>query len=117
MCKTELTLTEANLARDRIVIADDDRGMAGVAQVSMEEDGCHLEKLFIDTDRIGQGIGRVLYEWAVQTALDLGAHELIVEADPGAVPFYERMGCVRAGEVASGSIAGRTLPRLTHILC
>lgn len=112
MCKTELTLTEADLARDRIIIAEDDRRMSGVAQVSMEDDGCYLEKLFVDTDRIGQGVGRILYDWAAKAARDLGAHELIVEADPDAVPFYERMGCVHAGEATSGSIPGRTLPRL-----
>lgn len=116
MCKAELTLTETDLSSDQIVIAEDDRGMAGVAQISMDETGCYLEKLFVDTDRIGQGVGGVLYDWATKAARDLGAHDLIIEADPGAVPFYERMGCVHAGESKSGSIPGRTLPRLIHSL-
>lgn len=116
MCAEELTLTEADLARDRIVIAEEQDGMAGVAQVSQDQAGCYLEKLFVDTDRIGQGVGRILYDWAIKTARELGAHELIVEADPGAVPFYERMGCVHAGEATSGSIPGRTLPRLIQPL-
>lgn len=116
MCEEELTLTETDLAQDRIVVAEDQNGMAGVAQVSLDESGCYLEKLFVDTDRIGQGVGRVLYDWAFNTARDLGAHELILEGDPGAAPFYERMGCVRAGEAKSGSISGRTLPRFIHKL-
>ena len=36
----------------------------------------------------------------------------VVEADPGAVPFYLRMGCRVIGSVASGSIPGRILPLL-----
>lgn len=116
LCETELTLTDDDLANDKMIIAEDDRGMAGMAQVSRDETGCYLEKLFVDTDRIGQGVGRILYDWAIKAARDLRASELIVEADPDAVPFYERMGCIRAGEVKSGSIPGRTLPRLIHPL-
>ena len=46
--------------------------------------GCYLEKLFVDTDRIGRGVGRVLFSWALDAARGLGAHELIIEADPDA---------------------------------
>ena len=53
---------------------------------------------------------------AVAAARKLGAHEMIIEADPGAAPFYERMGSRRAGEVPSGSVAGRVLPRYRHPL-
>ncbi len=116
MCEDELTLTEADLARDPIIVAEDHKGMAGVAHVSLDETGCYLEKLFVDTDRIGQGVGRVLYDWACQAARGLGAQEMIVEGDPGAAPFYERMGCVPAGEAKSGSIEGRILPRFIHKL-
>jgi hypothetical protein len=37
---------------------------------------------------------------------------LQIEADPDAVRFYQRMGARLAGSAASGSIPGRTLPRL-----
>nr|WP_211354784.1 hypothetical protein [Stackebrandtia albiflava] len=35
------------------------------------------------------------------------------DADPGAEPFYRRMGAVRIGEAPSGSVPGRVLPRMT----
>jgi hypothetical protein len=41
---------------------------------------------------------------------------MTIDADPGAVPFYERMGAVPAGLVPSGSIPGRFLPRLVVAL-
>ena len=111
-CKRELTLTEEDMKRDPIIVAEDERGMAGVAHVFFDESGCYLDKLFVDTDRIGQGIGQVLFKWSVSTARDLGAKELIIEADPGAAPFYEKMGCIIAGQATSGSVEGRVLPRL-----
>ncbi|WP_108811280.1 GNAT family N-acetyltransferase [Sphingorhabdus sp. Alg231-15] len=115
-CREELTLTEADLTDDKVIAAEDRSGLAGIAQVSNGPTGCYLEKLFIDTDRIGQGIGKQLYDWSLATARDLGAKILIVEADPDAAPFYERMGCKRDGQAESGSVPDRILPRYVHIL-
>lgn len=115
-CRDELTLREADIESGSVVICEDDGGTAGLAQVCIDDDGCFLEKLFVDPPRIGGGVGRLLWCWSVDEARRLGAQTLIVEADPGAAPFYERMGCVPAGSVASGSIPGRTLPRFTYAL-
>jgi hypothetical protein len=37
---------------------------------------------------------------------------MVIEADPGAAPFYERMGAHYAGLAPSQSIPGRMLPRM-----
>ena len=110
-CVDELSLTPQDIATDPIMVLVDDKGAAGVAHVSLDDGACYLDKLFIDTDRLGLGYGRHLFAWACRAARDLGAAELVVEADPDAAAFYEKMGCRRAGEAASGSVAGRTLPR------
>lgn len=115
-CRDELTLTGEDLASDPVIALQDEKGLAGVAQISTGEDGTYLEKLFVDTDRMGAGLGRILFDWAVGAARNLGATEMIIEADPGAAPFYERMGCVRAGDAPSGSVAGRVLPRFVYPL-
>ena len=115
-CVEELTLTETDLTEDAVAGLEDTQGLAGVAHVYLEADGCYLDKLFVDTDRMGRGYGKHLFGWAVEAARELGAHELIIEADPGAAPFYERLGCIRAGEAPSGSVAGRVLPRFVFSL-
>jgi GNAT superfamily N-acetyltransferase len=51
-----------------------------------------LDRMFLDPDQIGRGLGRVLWEHAVDTAVDLGASELVIAADPNAAPFYDAMG-------------------------
>ncbi|MEL6861419.1 MAG: GNAT family N-acetyltransferase [Pseudomonadota bacterium] len=115
-CVDELTLTEDDLQTDPMIVAEDETGVAGIAQLSLASDGCYLEKLFIDPSRMGEGFGRRLYDWALQTAAAKGASSMIIEADPGAASFYERLGAKRVGEASSGSVAGRTLPRFIHPL-
>lgn len=111
-CKNELTLTADDLLRSVVCVALVDEIIVGVGQVSKDDQGCFLDKLFVDPARMGLGVGRRLFEWAVETASDTGATEMIVESDPAAAGFYRRMGCIDAGFVPSGSIPGRTIPRL-----
>lgn len=54
--------------------------------------GLLLDRMFLDADQIGRGLGRVLWRHAVGTAHHLGATEFDIGADPNAAPFYEAMG-------------------------
>ncbi len=112
-CEAELTLDADDIAQDEVIVACEDDDLVGVAQVSNGNDGCYLEKLFVDPSHMGKGIGRQLFDWSRSAARRLGATVMIVEADPDAVPFYRAMRCTPAGTAPSGSIPGRTLPRLT----
>ncbi len=58
-----------------------------------------LEHLWVSPEHMGLGLGRALFEHAVDTATDLGAETLGIEADPNAEGFYERMGATRVGEI------------------
>jgi GNAT superfamily N-acetyltransferase len=113
LCEPELSLTEADLEEDAFILAVDAEEPIGIVQVSNGPDGCYLEKLFVEPEHMGRGIGRLLFGWATKTATDLGVNEMIVEADPGAAQFYESMGCIEVGQVISGSIPGRTIPKFT----
>lgn len=115
-CVQELTLTPLDLEQDAVIVLEDEHGVAGVAQVSLDADGCFLDKLFVEPSHMGLGYGKQLYLWALDTARSLGARELVIEADPDAALFYEKLGARPAGEVPSGSVAGRVLPRFVHPL-
>jgi len=115
-CKAELTLSRSDVDRDAIIAAAVGPTLIGIAQVSSNEAGCFLEKLFVDPAHMGVGVGRKLFEWSVDAARRSGATEMIIEADPDAVPFYVSMGCKQAGTVPSSSILGRLLPRLVQDL-
>jgi GNAT superfamily N-acetyltransferase len=111
-CRTELTLRPDELQTTSLQVAERDAAVAGLAQVKVTGADADLLKLFIEPALLGAGIGRLLFEWATAKARDLGATRMIIEADPGAAPFYERMGAHRAGFTPSQSIPGRMLPRM-----
>ena len=114
--RRELTLRKADLEQDAIMLAEDKRGIAGVVQLSKRGDHAILDKLFIEPARMGEGTGKLLYVWACRVARENGAKDLLIDADPDAAAFYERMGAVRQGTAPSGSIPGRQLPHLVHPL-
>ena len=113
-CREELTLRPEALLATHIAVAEDGDGVAGVVQVSANGDQAELLKLFVEPARLRHGAGRLLFDWAVETAWRLGARTLVVEADPDAASFYRRMGARDIGFTPSGSIPGRLMPKLAY---
>jgi GNAT superfamily N-acetyltransferase len=111
-CRHELTLRPDELHISYLRVAERDAVAVGLAQIKVVGRDADLMKLFVEPNLLGAGIGRLLFEWATARARGLGAVRMTIEADPGAVPFYERMGARQAGFVPSQSIAGRMLPYL-----
>jgi len=71
-----------------------------------------LDMLYVDPQFIGTGLGRLLFEDARRAAVQRGWDRMLVQADPQAQLFYERLGAVPVGERLSPSIPGRALPLL-----
>jgi GNAT superfamily N-acetyltransferase len=111
-CRTELTLRPDELQSTHIQVAERDSTVVGLAQVKVTGTDADLLKLFVEPALLGSGVGRLLFEWATARARGIGAVRMIIEADPGATPFYERMGARHAGFAPSQSIPGRMLPRM-----
>ncbi len=111
-CRAELTLRPDELKTTSLQVAERDATVAGLAQVRVTGADADLLKLFVEPASIGAGVGRLLFEWATAKARELGAIRMMIEADPDAAPFYERMGAHHAGSVPSGSIPERMLPRM-----
>ncbi len=73
-------------------------------------DQIELGALFVEPDRMGRGIGRLLLEGALSRARSLGAIKMTIQGDPHADGFYRSAGAMRVGSRESGSIPGRMLP-------
>ncbi|WP_210206858.1 GNAT family N-acetyltransferase [Rhodoplanes serenus] len=112
MCAAELTITPDRLASSTIAVAARGNDLAGLVEITVQGRRADLEKIFVAPRLMGQGVGRVLWDWAVERASASGATEMHIVADPGAAGFYRRLGAVRVGWVPSGSIPGRLLPHL-----
>jgi GNAT superfamily N-acetyltransferase len=107
-CRDELTVTPGH----RAVVAERDGRITGFYALTGEPPELDLAMMFVDPAWIGRGVGRALWEHAAGAAARSGAERVTIDSEPHAEAFYLAMGAVRAGEVASGSIPGRTLPRL-----
>ena len=116
-CRGELTFSPQDLELTHIAVAGADRKILGVVQVKIRANGAELLKLFVEPQVLRKETGKALFTWATDISRRMGAHQMIIEADPDAAPFYRRMGARDAGKAPSGSIPGRMIPRLTfHVL-
>jgi N-acetylglutamate synthase-like GNAT family acetyltransferase len=115
-CREELTIRRRDLQATAIMVAEDGDGITGVAQVEINGDQAELLNLYVEPARLGGGIGRRLFAWAVEHARQAGAGQLMIDADPNAAPFYRSVGAADIGFSPSGSIPGRSLPRLAVTL-
>ena len=115
LSQASLTVSDADIASGRVLVATDDDRIVGVARV--EPDG-ELGMMFVDPPAMGRGAGRALFDAAAALARRLGARSMPILADPNAAPFYERMGARFVSHAPSDAIPGRTLPLyeydLTH---
>ena len=111
-CQNELTLRPDELQSTHLQVAERDSTVVGLAQVKVTDSDADLLKLFVEPALLRSGVGRLLFEWATARARCLGAVRMIIEADPDAASFYERMGARYAGFAPSQSIPGRMLPRM-----
>ena len=69
----------------------------GFYVLTRESDGLHLDHLWIAPDGMGRGIGRALFEHALEQSRELGHATLHIESDPHAEGFYTHMGAQRVG--------------------
>ena len=115
-CRAAMTVkVEAILTRPHYV-AELDGAVVGFYGFEPEAHGIGLDYLFVAPEAIGVGVGRVLWEHAVETARALGHENLIVVSDPNAEGFYRRMGARPIGARPSDLEPGRLLPLLRYPL-
>lgn len=113
ICREELTVTDSRMVEGEYWIAEADMVCGCACLVAdIESKSGEVHAFFIDPDWQRQGIGRMLWLKIVERARAQGLSKLHLDSDPFAVSFYEAIGFDVVGEVASGSIKGRTLPRM-----
>lgn len=92
-----LTMRPEFIATNLSYCAREGADLAGFYVLTDEKDGLHLDHLWITPQAMGRGIGRALFEHAIEQARSLDYEMLKIEADPNAEAFYLRMGARRVG--------------------
>lgn len=109
-CRSELTFSPDDVASRHFVVAD----LSGVVVGFYSVDGVppigELGNMWIRPAKIGNGLGRIMWQDAMATATAAGFEYLTIAAEPNAEGFYRKMGAERVGETPSESIPGRMLP-------
>lgn len=80
-------------------------GFAGFTRVSSQD--IELAELFVDPEFMGRGIGRSLVNLVADNARQTGCANVIVDANPAAIPFYRALGFADAPQ--NPEHAGKTL--------
>jgi GNAT superfamily N-acetyltransferase len=101
-----LTMRPEFIAANVAYAAIENGRAVGFYLLTTEADGIHLDHLWILPAAMRRGIGRALFEHAVEQARNSGFHLIKIEADPHAEGFYQRMGARRVG-VSVTEIDGR----------
>lgn len=92
-----LTMRSEFIAENMSYCAIEDGRPVGFYVLTKEDDGIHLDHLWILPQAMGRGIGRALFEHAATQAKAVGCSCIKIESDPNAEGFYQRMGAVRVG--------------------
>lgn len=103
-----LTISEGYVAQWPMFVAQLDDEVVGFYGLRDTEGTLYLTDLWVLPQHIGFGLGRQLWNHAVDQVRRLKREAFLIAADPNAEPFYLRMGARRVGETDGG--AGRMIP-------
>lgn len=93
-----MTITEEYIEIHETWIAMIKDGPVAYYSFNENEDGFWLDNLWVLPEYMGQGIGKTLFEHALERCKAMGVSTLKIEADPNAESFYERMGARKVSE-------------------
>jgi GNAT superfamily N-acetyltransferase len=117
-CRQALTVSPAEIATSYVYAFVDAGGyISGFYRfVAHEGDVAELDSLFVEPRAIGKGVGKRLWQHAVELARSLGFTTLELQSDPYAEGFYLAMGAKRCGDSKSTVTPGRMLPLMRYSL-
>jgi GNAT superfamily N-acetyltransferase len=108
-----LTISPEYISQNETWMAALDLKPAGFYSLCLDSTSLWLDNLWVLPNFMGQGIGKQLFQHALERSKTLGASILKIEADPNAQSFYEKMGVRKVGE-RHGEIDGQ--PRILPIM-
>jgi len=90
-----------------VCVATRNGQVLGYVQLATDTEPWSIWGLWVLPAVMGQGVGRQLFEWALDRAAAAGQATIAIDADPNAEGFYRACGAERVGRLAS-PIAGQT---------
>ena len=93
-----LTVTSEYILANETWMAVEGEKCLGYYSLKQDGESMWLDNLWILPEFMGQGIGKRLFQHALERSHVLGVTTLKIESDPNAQSFYEKMGALKIGE-------------------
>jgi GNAT superfamily N-acetyltransferase len=103
-----LRLPAAYVCDNDVFVGTDGTRMVGFYALIVRRPITILDHLWVAPEHIGRGIGRALFQHALDRTSDLGVTIIEIEAEPHAIGFYVRVGARHVRDTISDM--GRILP-------
>ena len=95
-------------------VAESPNGVAGYYLFNTREKKPVLDQFILDTQLIGKGFGRHLWNHCVKESQKHGWNEFTLWSDPNSLGFYEHMGAVKIDERPMVTIPGKMSPIMKY---
>ncbi len=104
--------------REMITVAEEDGAIAGFHGMVLEEDWVELLRFFVTVDRIGAGYGREMWADVLTRAEEIRGERdrMRIISDPGAIPFYTKVGCALERRIVVDEPSGFALGMMWYDL-
>jgi GNAT superfamily N-acetyltransferase len=93
-----LTITSEYILTNETWVAVVDGQCVAYYSLKHDEEHLWLDNLWVLPEFMGRGIGKQLFQHALERSRIHGVSTLKIEADPNAQSFYEKMGAHKIGE-------------------
>ncbi len=94
----QLTISADYISSNEVWMMTDKEKPIAFYALSQNEDDWELGHLWVLPDHIGKGVGKQLFNHALERCNVLNIPELKIYADPNAQIFYEKMGAKKISE-------------------
>ena len=114
MWRGELTVPPDAIFNGRAYVGEIDRTLVAMMVLIPAKITWRLSHFFVAPNRMKQGIGKAMFDYAIATAQKQGARAIAIDADPNAEPFYLACGAIRSHAIAApiGDDANRIRPQM-----
>jgi len=109
-------LTEETLKNQITYVMVENNQIVGFFSIIPKQRTAHLDYFYIRREQMGKGLGRKLWNHLLDLCGEKGFKEITGETEPGALPFYIKMGANQVGTTRSKIDPKKLLPKFQFSL-
>lgn len=109
-------VSEDYIINNPTFVLEDNDQLIGFYSIVESGEGVVLEYFYIDPSYIRKGYGKILWDHLIEFCKNRGILELDFVVSNEAMPFYEKMGAIKVGEIKSLVEKDRRINKLKMVI-